>query len=92
MSGWRDVTLGDVCELKRGYDLPNGSRKNGRIPVVSSSGPTGRHDEAKVSAPGVVTGRYGTLGGYRQKCVSATVSLGCHTAEAASSLSFLSLV
>src|SRR5699024_7205492 len=30
--------------------------------------------------------------GYRQKCVSATVSLGCHTAEAASSLSFLSLV
>ncbi|OFT90877.1 restriction endonuclease subunit S [Brevibacterium sp. HMSC24B04] len=62
MSGWRDVTLGDVCELKRGYDLPNGSRKDGRIPVVSSSGPTGRHDEAKVSAPGVVTGRYGTLG------------------------------
>lgn len=62
MSGWRDVTLGDVCELKRGYDLPNGSRKDGRIPVVSSSGPTGWHDEAKVSAPGVVTGRYGTLG------------------------------
>lgn len=62
MNGWRDVTLGDVCELKRGYDLPNGSRRDGRIPVVSSSGPTGWHDEAKVSAPGVVTGRYGTLG------------------------------
>lgn len=62
MSSWREVPLGDVCELKRGYDLPNGARRAGSIPVVSSSGPTGWHDEAKVSAPGVVTGRYGTLG------------------------------
>lgn len=62
MSEWRVVPLGDVCELKRGYDLPNGSRRDGRIPVVSSSGTTGWHDEAKVTAPGVVTGRYGTLG------------------------------
>jgi type I restriction enzyme, S subunit len=30
--------------------------------VVSSSGVTGTHNEAKVKAPGVVTGRYGTLG------------------------------
>jgi type I restriction enzyme S subunit len=29
---------------------------------VSSSGITGRHDEAKANAPGVVTGRYGTIG------------------------------
>jgi type I restriction enzyme S subunit len=62
MSGWREATLGDVCELKRGYDLPKGSRGGGSIPVISSSGPTGWHDEAKVKAPGVVTGRYGTLG------------------------------
>lgn len=62
MSEWRVVPLGDLCELKRGYDLPNGSRRDGQIPVVSSSGPTGWHDEAKVMAPGVVTGRYGTLG------------------------------
>ncbi|MPY12092.1 restriction endonuclease subunit S [Arthrobacter bussei] len=62
MSEWCVVPLGDVCELKRGYDLPNGSRRDGRIPVVSSSGHTGWHDEAKVTAPGVVTGRYGTLG------------------------------
>jgi len=32
------------------------------VPVVSSSGITGYHDEAKVNGPGVVTGRYGTLG------------------------------
>jgi type I restriction enzyme S subunit len=30
--------------------------------VVSSSGITGYHNEPKVEAPGVVTGRYGTLG------------------------------
>lgn len=32
------------------------------MPVVSSSGITGQHDTAKVKGPGVVTGRYGTLG------------------------------
>jgi hypothetical protein len=29
---------------------------------VSSSGITGTHDAAKIDAPGIVTGRYGTLG------------------------------
>jgi len=62
MTEWRDVSLGDVCELKRGYDLPRGSRFAGTVPIISSSGPTGFHTEAKVRAPGVVTGRYGTLG------------------------------
>lgn len=62
MSEWQDMTLGEVCELKRGYDLPRASRGAGSVPVISSSGPTGWHDEAKVKAPGVVTGRYGTLG------------------------------
>lgn len=62
MNAWRDTTLGDVCELKRGYDLPKRDRRDGPYPIVSSSGTTGYHDEAKVKAPGVVTGRYGTLG------------------------------
>ena len=60
--GWRNCTLGDVIELKRGYDLPNSDRRSGSIPIVSSSGISGWHDEAKVRAPGVVTGRYGTIG------------------------------
>lgn len=59
---WREVSLGDVVELKRGYDLPQRNRRRGTIPIVSSSGTTGFHAEAKVSGPGVVTGRYGTLG------------------------------
>lgn len=59
---WTDGELGDFLTLKRGHDLPNGSRRLGDIPVVSSSGFTGWHDEAKAEPPGVVTGRYGTIG------------------------------
>jgi type I restriction enzyme S subunit len=62
MTEWQEVALGDVCELKRGYDLPSAERRPGPVPVVSSSGVTGFHAEAKVSPPGVVTGRTGTLG------------------------------
>jgi type I restriction enzyme S subunit len=56
------VPLGDFLTLKRGYDLPEHARVVGEVPVVSSSGITGTHKEAKVDGPGVVTGRYGTLG------------------------------
>jgi type I restriction enzyme S subunit len=56
------VQLGDFLTLKRGYDLPEHARLPGEIPVVSSSGITGTHKEPKVDGPGVVTGRYGTLG------------------------------
>ncbi|MCK9622624.1 MAG: restriction endonuclease subunit S [Methylobacter sp.] len=59
---WRSCRLGDVMTLKRGHDLPAQSRQDGDVPVVSSSGITGYHKEAKATAPGVVTGRYGTLG------------------------------
>jgi len=59
---WRATTLGDVMELKRGYDLPQKNRAAGDVPVVSSSGVSGFHAEAMVKAPGVVTGRYGTIG------------------------------
>jgi type I restriction enzyme, S subunit len=58
----RDCLLGDVLTLQRGYDLPSHARREGPIPIVSSSGVTGTHAEAKVAGPGVVTGRYGTLG------------------------------
>src|SRR5438128_1589207 len=59
---WQNCRLGDVLTLKRGHDLPGDVRQPGDIPVVSSSGITGYHNEAKAKAPGVVTGRYGTLG------------------------------
>lgn len=60
--GWQPGVLGDFIELKRGYDLPTRLRAPGRFSIVSSSGVTGTHNESKVAAPGVVTGRYGTIG------------------------------
>jgi type I restriction enzyme S subunit len=59
---WAETTLGNVIELKRGYDLPQRERIPGSVPLVSSSGVTDHHSEAKIKGPGVVTGRYGTLG------------------------------
>ena len=59
---WRLTTLGGTVNLKRGYDLPKRLRESGPFPIVSSSGVTGSHVEARVDPPGVVTGRYGTLG------------------------------
>jgi type I restriction enzyme S subunit len=59
---WIDASLGDIVELKRGYDLPQQKRRPGTVPVVSSSGVSGFHADAMVKGPGVVTGRYGTLG------------------------------
>ncbi len=61
-STWKSCKLGDVIELKRGYDLPKSKRVDGKVPIISSSGESGLHNESKVEAPGVVTGRYGTLG------------------------------
>ena len=59
---WNDCALGDVLTLKRGHDLPEKQRVYGDVPVVSSSGITGYHNEPKAQPPGVVTGRYGTIG------------------------------
>ncbi|WP_214021458.1 restriction endonuclease subunit S [Methanoculleus sp.] len=59
---WKFKNMGDVITLKRGYDLPSDERVAGEVPVISSSGVSGYHQEAKVCGPSVVTGRYGTLG------------------------------
>jgi type I restriction enzyme S subunit len=59
---WKSVPLGDVITLQRGFDLPSQDRKLGKVPIVSSSGISGYHSEVAVDGPGVVTGRYGTIG------------------------------
>ena len=59
---WETIQLGEFLTLKRGYDLPSSKRKEGTVPIVSSSGVTGYHNVAKIEGPGVATGRYGTLG------------------------------
>lgn len=62
MSNWISGKLGDFIQLQRGYDLPEYDREQGNVPVVTSSGISGTHSIAKVKGPGVVMGRYGTLG------------------------------
>ena len=61
-SEWKSTTLGEVIELKRGYDLPKRLRVQGEVPLISSAGVSDFHSESKVAGPGVVTGRYGTIG------------------------------
>lgn len=61
-SDWPTVRLGDQITLQRGHDLPTRLREKGDVPVISSSGVTGFHSEGRAEGPGVVIGRYGTLG------------------------------
>jgi type I restriction enzyme S subunit len=56
------VRLIEAAVLQRGFDLPSSARKSGQNPVISSGGIIGRHKDAKVQGPGVVTGRYGSIG------------------------------
>ncbi len=62
LGNWRNGELGDFITLKRGFDLPQQKREDGQVPIFSSSGITGTHSTAMVNAPGVITGRYGTIG------------------------------
>ena len=55
-------TIGDIAPLQRGFDLPTGQICNGKIPVVYSNGIMNHHSSYKCVAPGLVTGRSGTIG------------------------------
>lgn len=61
----------NVLELHRGYDLPERERCDGIIPIISSSGYSGCHNQFKCDGENVITGRYGTIGEvffYEGKC------------------------
>lgn len=60
--GWRRGPLEQALFLQRGFDLPHDDRVEGDVPVYASTGVNGYHNQARASAPGVVTGRSGTLG------------------------------
>ncbi|TVQ20611.1 MAG: restriction endonuclease subunit S [Bacteroidetes bacterium] len=59
---WEIGTLFDLIELQRGFDLPTQNRKEGTYPIFASTGTNEKHSEYKVKAPGIVTGRSGSLG------------------------------
>lgn len=60
--GWSVKKILDVCPLQRGFDLPEQNIVAGNYPIVYSNGIKGTHNEYKAKAPGVVTGRSGTIG------------------------------
>ena len=54
--------LGQILVFSRGFDVTKKEQTEGNYPVVSSSGVTSWNNQFKCHAPGVVTGRKGTLG------------------------------
>jgi type I restriction enzyme, S subunit len=58
---WDVERLKWAITFQRGHDLPSDEREEGDVPVVTSSGVSATHSEARARAPGIVTGRYGTI-------------------------------
>lgn len=52
----------NFIKLNRGFDLPDDKIVSGKYPVVASTSVKAYHNEFKVKAPAVVTGRSGSLG------------------------------
>ncbi|MBW1702845.1 MAG: restriction endonuclease subunit S [Deltaproteobacteria bacterium] len=59
---WRKIIFESVAILQRGYDLPIQNRTPGQYPVMTSSGENGNNHECMAKAPGVITGRSGSIG------------------------------
>jgi len=59
---WIMTKVLDFAPLQRGFDLPVVQIQDGPYPVVFSNGALKTHSEFKAKAPGVVTGRSGTIG------------------------------
>ena len=59
---WEVKSLKWAVIFQRGHDLPAERRRKGTVPLVSSSGVSATHSCAKAKGPGIVTGRYGTIG------------------------------
>ena len=61
-SKWREMTLGEVVNFRRGHDLPKSKMVSGNIPVVGSNGVIGRHNASTTPAPCITIGRSGNVG------------------------------
>lgn len=59
---WEVLQLKWAVRFQRGHDLPSEKREEGDIPVVSSAGIIGKHSVSAAKGPGIVTGRYGSIG------------------------------
>ena len=61
-SGWTLKQLKWAVTFQRGHDLPTEDRSSGSVPVVAGGGISGWHNASQANGPGIVTGRYGTIG------------------------------
>ena len=61
---WEVKALKWAVMFQRGHDLPAEQRVEGSVPLVSSSGVSATHSRAMAKGPGIVTGRYGTIGDF----------------------------
>jgi type I restriction enzyme S subunit len=59
---WELMRLDDVAPLQRGFDLTSTQIQVGNVPVVYSNGIQNFHAVGMATAPGLVTGRSGTIG------------------------------
>lgn len=62
MGEWKEYKLGDVVVLNYGKGLKETDRIYGGVPVYSSAGLTGWHNEPLVNSKGIIIGRKGTIG------------------------------
>jgi type I restriction enzyme S subunit len=62
MNNWIEGRFKEFAILQRGKDLTDNNVITGRYPVVKSNGIEIYHNDYFVEAPGVVTGRSGTIG------------------------------
>ena len=59
IAGWRDLRLGDVCELKYGKSLPKATRSGEGFGVFGSNGEVGRHNKTLTGGMTIIIGRNG---------------------------------
>jgi type I restriction enzyme, S subunit len=59
---WEEGCLNDLVDFNYGKTLRDHERSGNGYPVIGSSGVVGFHKDFLIEAPGIVTGRKGTLG------------------------------
>jgi len=59
---WPLKKFEEVVRLRRGFDLPVQDRTAGKYPLLASNGVIDSISEFKITGPGIVTGRSGTIG------------------------------
>ncbi|MEI0529662.1 restriction endonuclease subunit S, partial [Brachyspira intermedia] len=61
-TGWQQLQIKDVCLIYYGKGLGKNNMVDGNIPVYSSGGIIGYHNESIVNSQGVIIGRKGNAG------------------------------